>query len=113
MRFAHTLLQQRHLYFKKSIALLAAIFLMTSAGAAQTTAVAQPGPAWFQELQNDPVLRAEFGQLLMKLQHRVQFPLPRGQSRLLPLQQETTVFYAAFPHYGEAAHQALTIFHQE
>ena len=113
MRFVQTLLQQRHLYFKKSIAFLAAIFIVTSSGAAQTTAPAQPGLAWFQELQQDPVLRAEFGQLLTKLQHKVQFPLPRGQSRLLPLQQESTVFYTAFPNYGEAVHQALTIFHQE
>jgi hypothetical protein len=113
MRFIQTLLQQRHLYFKKSIALVAAIFLMTSACAAQAAAPAQPGLAWYQELQNDPALRAELDQLLMKLKHGVQFPLPRGQSRLLPLQQESTVLYTAIPNYGDASHQALTIFQQE
>ena len=40
-------------------------------------------------------------------------PPPRSDSRLLPLQQNSTVFYAALPNYGEAAHQVLTIFQQE
>ena len=29
------------------------------------------------------------------------------------MQQESTVFYAAFPNYGEASHQALKIFQKE
>ncbi len=45
--------------------------------------------------------------------HEVQFPEPRRESRLLPLQQESTVFYTAFPNYGEAVHQAQTIFDRE
>jgi type II secretory pathway pseudopilin PulG len=56
---------------------------------------------------------SEFGELLQRLQHDVQFPAPRGQSRLLPLVPESTIFYSAFPNYGDAAHQALKVFHQE
>src|SRR5208282_1602698 len=52
-------------------------------------------------------------QLVMKLKLGVQLPPPRSQSRLLTLQPESTVFYAAFPNYGEASHQALTIFKRE
>ena len=56
---------------------------------------------------------AEFGQLMKKLQQNFQIPTLRTQSRLLPLQPEETIFYAAFPNYGESAHQALGIFQQE
>src|SRR5260370_94279 len=68
---------------------------------------------WAQELQKYPGLLPEFGQLLDKLQHNIQFPPARSQSRLLPLLPESTMFYGALPNYGDVAHQALTIFRQE
>src|ERR1700691_954109 len=113
MRYAQTVEPWRH-YFNQSSALFVAIFLtIASACAAQATASARPDPPWLQDVQKDPALLVEFGQLMTKLQHDVQFPPPRGQSRLLPLLPESTAFYAAFPNYGDASHQALTIFHQE
>jgi hypothetical protein len=65
------------------------------------------------ELQKYPGLLPEFGQLLGKFQHDIQFPAPRSQSRLLPLVPESTIFYVALPNYGDTSHQALTIFHRE
>src|SRR5713226_6905129 len=113
MRHAQTLHQHCRCYFNKCLALFAVILLVALACAAQSTAAGQPEVSWPQDLQKDPALLAEFGQLLTKLQHDVQFPLPRGQSRLLPLLPESTIFYAAFPNYGDASYQALTIFRQE
>ena len=55
----------------------------------------------------------EFGRLIGKLQQNVQFPAARSESRLLPLLPESTMFYAAFSNYGDATHQALTVFQQE
>jgi type II secretory pathway pseudopilin PulG len=112
MRSAQTL-QQRHRYFNKCVALFAALFLLTSACVAQAPAAVQPEATWPQDLQKDPALLAEFGQLLTKLKDDVQFPPPRDQSHLLPFLQESTVVYFAFPNYGDASHQALTIFRQE
>ncbi len=80
---------------------------------AQTTAPAQPENPLVQEMAKYPGLMPEFSQLLEKLQHGVQLPPPRSESRLLPLLPESTVFYAAIPNYGDASHQALTIFQQE
>ena len=48
-----------------------------------------------------------------KLKHNVQFPAERHQSNLLPLLPASTTFYAAFPNYGEPAHQALLTFRDE
>ncbi len=65
------------------------------------------------ELDKYPGLLPEFGRVFERLQKELQFPPARSQSRLLPLLPESTVFYAAFPNYSDAAHQTLTIFHQE
>lgn len=70
-------------------------------------------PVAAQGLSADPELLPEFGQLLVKLQKNIQYPAPRGESRLLPLLPESTIFVAAVPNYGDAAHQALDIFRQE
>jgi hypothetical protein len=72
-----------------------------------------PETPWAQDLKKYPGLPAEFGQLLDKFQHNIQFPPVRGQSRLLPLLPQSTMSYAAFPNYGEVSHQALKIFRQE
>lgn len=56
---------------------------------------------------------AQFGQLMQKLQSRVQSPVPRTQSRILSVLPESTVVYVALPNWGESSHQALDIFRQE
>jgi hypothetical protein len=66
-----------------------------------------------QVLNKYPGLLPELGQLLGKLQHNIQLPEVRGQSHLMPMLPESTIFYAAFPNYGDAAHQALAILQQE
>lgn len=65
------------------------------------------------QIETDPALLAALGQLLQKLQQNIQLPPERSQSKLLPLLPESTIFYAAFPNFGEAAHQALTTFQQQ
>jgi len=113
MGYALTL-QQRQSYFIKCVLVIAAIFLAASACDAQATPEGQvPGATWAQELNKYPGLMAEIGQLVDKLQKNVQFPAARDKSRLLPLLPEATMSYAAFPNYGDAAHQALKIFRQE
>ncbi|MGA9979100.1 MAG: hypothetical protein WBQ08_10785 [Candidatus Sulfotelmatobacter sp.] len=89
------------------------IFLLTSAGGAQAKPADHPEVPLPQDLTKYPGLLPEFGQLLEKFQHEIQVPPARGQSRLLPLLPESTVFYAALPNYGEASHQALAIFQRE
>ena len=98
--------------FLQCIAVTAVILSLASAASSQATATA-PTAAPFDDLKKYPGLLAEFGQLLKKVQAGIQLPAPRAQSSLLPLLPESTVFYAAFPNYGEPAHQALAIFHQE
>jgi hypothetical protein len=65
------------------------------------------------QIETDPALLAALGQLFQKLQQNIQLPPERSQSKLLPLLPESTLFYAAFPNFGEAAHQALTTFQQQ
>ena len=110
--------QQRRRYFRKPAAGIAAMLLMAMACAAQSatgTRAAQQSktPVVAQGLSAYPGLLPEFGQLLVKLQNNVQYPAPRAQSRLLSLLPASTIFFAAVPNYGDAAHQALEIFHQE
>jgi len=113
MRFLTALRHQRREYFLQCLAVTTVICLLTAATLAQSTAAAQPAPLPFQDLKKYPGLLTEFAQLFKKIQAGVQVPAPRSQSRLLPLLPESTVFYAAFPNYGEASHQALSIFQQE
>jgi hypothetical protein len=68
---------------------------------------------WSPDLNKYPGLPEEFAHLLDKLQRNVEFPPGRTQSRLLSLLPESTTYYAAFPNYGDAAHQALLIFRRE
>src|SRR6266851_9850198 len=83
MRYTQTFRQQQRRYFVKCVAVTAVIFLITSTCAAQATMADQSEMPWAQELQKYPGLLPEFGQLLDKLQHNVQFPPARSQSRLL------------------------------
>jgi hypothetical protein len=105
--------QRRRGYFIQCALVSAMIFLLTSSGGAQATPTNPPAVPSPQDLTKYPGLLPEFGQLLEKLQHEVHPPPARGQSRLLPLLPESTVFYAALPNYGEASHQALAIFERE
>lgn len=84
-----------------------------SVSVAQTAQSHAPDAAWSNQLNKYPGLMPEFAHLLDELQRNVHFPPPRAQSRILRLLPESTVFYAAFPNYGEASHQALEIFHRE
>ena len=111
MRYATSSPQKQRSHFVHCAAVVALIFLGATTGAAQTAN--QPEMPWAQDLKQYPGLQAELTQLISKLQHNIQFPVPRSQSRLLPLLPESTVFYAAVPNYGDASHQALAIFRQE
>ena len=68
---------------------------------------------WAAELDNYPGLMEEFGRLVTKMQHDIQLPAARSQSRLLQVLPQSTVAYGAFPNYGEAVRRALKIFHDE
>jgi hypothetical protein len=84
-----------------------------SAGQSGGAVTAVP-EAWLSQILNKyPGLLTELGQLLGKLQHKIQFPEARGQSHLMPMLPESTILYAAFPNYGDAAHQALATLQQE
>ncbi len=72
-----------------------------------------PDLASLQDALKNPELMVEFGRLVEKLQKGVQYPAARNQSRILARLPASTVFFVAFPNYGEPAHQALQIFDQE
>src|SRR5271168_4756559 len=95
--------------FVKSLSILAAVFLTPSLGCAQ----AAPGAQWAGEMNKNPELLAEFAKLAAKLYADVHFPAARSESRLLPLLPESTMTYAAFSNYGEAADKTLKIFRSE
>ena len=105
--------QRSHRQRNRCVALFAALVLINSISAAQSTTNDYPRPAWAQSMQQDPKSLAESGQLLEKLRQGVQFPPARDQSHLLPLLPKSTVIYVALPNYGEASHQALIIFQEE
>jgi len=113
MRYAQ-IRQQGRSYFIKCAAAIAVIFVVASACGAQAKPEGQaPEALWTQELNKYPGLLAEFGRLAERLQNDLKFPEARGDSRLLPLMPESTMSYAAFPNYGDAAHQVLKVFRQE
>jgi hypothetical protein len=104
---------QRNSCLLKSIVFTATLLLLTSFGAAQQALPTTPEAQWSEFVKKHPGLLPALGDLFTKLQQGVQFPPARNQSNLLPLLPEATQYYAAFPNYGDAAHQALTIFHQQ
>lgn len=103
----------KYRFFIDGTALALVIFLLVSACVSQTSEARQPDVALSQELSKYPGLLPEFGQLLEKLRHNVEFPAPRQQSNILPLLSPSTTYYVAFPNYGETAHQVLTVFREE
>src|ERR1700733_995886 len=97
---------------------LAVICLLTSVSVCQTIPPPSkppntPGAALSQVLNKYPGLLPELGRLFDRLRHDVQFPAERHQSSLLPLLPPSTTFYLALPNYGDPAHRALMIFHDE
>jgi hypothetical protein len=113
MGFVRTF-QQKWPYFTKCAAIVVAIFLVAFPGRAQTKPAGQQAEMpWTKDLNKYPGLLPEFSRLIEKLQQNIQFPAPRGESRLLPLLPASTISYAAFPNYGDVTEQALKIFRQE
>jgi hypothetical protein len=112
MGYAPALRQQRGPHFKFILCAVVACFLLAPSTYSQNAPTASDA-TWNAFLQKHPGLVPEFALLMDKLQHGVQFPPPRNQSRLLLLLPQSTMLYAAFPNYGEASHQALTIFQQQ
>lgn len=99
-------------------AVFAAIFFTASVSRAQVRTQKAPAepqtqPPFANGLSKNPELLKEFGNLINQFQHNIQYPGPRTESRLLPLLPASTMFYGAFPNYGQASDQALKILRQE
>ena len=88
----------------------AALTVFLSFTAAAQVNPTQPSP---EDAKKLAVVAAQFAQLSQKLRARVELPMPRHESRLLPLLAESTLAYVAIPNYGEASHQALAVFREE
>jgi type II secretory pathway pseudopilin PulG len=104
-------LQQRR-YFATFLVLLAVI--LAAASAIAQTQPPDPSPGISPEdINKYSGFMRQLSEVFKKIQDNVSFPSPRSQSHLLPLLPENTVFYAAFPNYGEASHQVLALFQDE
>lgn len=68
---------------------------------------------WLRDALANSELMAEVGRLVEKVRTGVQYPEARNRSAILPRLPEGAMLFAALPNYGETAHQALQIFHQE
>jgi len=101
----------------RGVAVFAAILFGASVSRAQVRTQKAPAepqtPPPFADLSKNPELLKEFGNLINQFQHNIQYPAPRSETRLLPLLPGSTMFYAAFPNYGQASGQALKILRQE
>lgn len=84
--------------------------LLTANATAQGAGVDPAQNPLAQMEEKYPGLLQELGRLAETMQRDVHVPPVRTQSQLLPLLPDSTVFYLAIPNYGEASHQALTIF---
>jgi type IV pilus assembly protein PilA len=96
----------------------AAIFFAASVSTAQVKiqkapAEPQTQPPFADDLSKNPELLKEFGNLVNQFQHNIQYPGPRSESRLLPLLPASTMFYAAFPNYGQVSDQVVKILRHE
>jgi type IV pilus assembly protein PilA len=109
----------RHRHFRQLCcgAACATLLILTplcvsQTNSSQTKEPITPQLALSRELAKYPGLLPELVNLLDKLK-QVQFPPERQQSNLLPLLTPSTTYYVGLPNYGEAAHQAVTIFRDE
>jgi len=101
-------------YLARCSSIIAVIlFVSLSCSAQAKPVVQQPDVPWLQELDKYPGLLPELSRLVEKLQHDVQFPPGRSESRLMPLLPDSTFSYVAFPNYGDVAHQVLQIIRKE
>lgn len=89
------------------------VSVLTSPLVCQTKAPTQPEIDLSKELDNYPGLLPELGQLIGKLQQRVQTPPARHQSTLLRLLPQSTTYYVALPNYGQPARETLATFRDE
>lgn len=99
-------------------AVFTAVFFAASGSGAQVriqNAPAEPQtqPPFADAFSKNPELLKEFGNLINQFQRNIQYPGPRSESRLLPLLPASTMFYAAFPNYGQASDHAVKILRQE
>jgi hypothetical protein len=83
------------------------------AGASQSGEQQKPDSTFQQQLAKYPGFLTDIGHLFERLQRDLTFPPARGQSTLLPLLPQSTTYFIAIPNYGDSAHQALEIFHEE
>ena len=114
---AHTLKQRStFILILSTLALLAAPVWAQKSSGHRTVNVEpqQKSDLGFEQIESQyPGLLEEFGRLAERIKNEVHLPPTRTQSRLLPLLPENTVGLVALPNYGDALHQALTIFQQE
>jgi Protein of unknown function (DUF3352) len=112
MRQVQSPRQQRLRRFLQCLVLTTLVCFLFSPGTAQTTANSQSqvSPDDWKKFSG---VFSQLGGLLQKMRDHVEPPVPRNQSRLLPLLPESTLVYLAIPNYGEASHQALAVFQQE
>jgi hypothetical protein len=96
--------------FKTTIAL---VFLLSTPCLAQTVSPTPPTAPFARDINKYPGLLPEFARFIDRVQHNVQFPPERFQSRLLPLLPESTLVYAAIPNYGDSARQLLDVLRWE
>ena len=114
---AHTLKQRStFILILTTLALLGApVWAQKSSGHRTVTVESQQKPeAGLERIESQyPGLLEEFGRLAERIKNEVHLPPTRTQSRLLPLLPDNTVGLVSLPNYGDALHQALTIFQQE
>jgi type II secretory pathway pseudopilin PulG len=89
------------------------LFLLALPCASQTTVKPQPENPFSGDLKKYPGLLTELGHLAEALKNNVQFPPLTTQSHLLAHLPAATTHYAAFPNYGETAHQTLETLRRE
>jgi type II secretory pathway pseudopilin PulG len=94
-------------------AAVALLFLPALPCASQATVKAQPENPFSGDLKKYPGLLTELGHLAGALKNDVQFPPLSTQSHLLAHLPAATMYYAAFPNYGETAHQTLETLRRE
>ncbi len=104
---------QRNFCINCALLFCSVIFLISTCAAQTTQSQKPPARSEVEILNKYPGLVPEAGRLIEKLQRDVELPPERNHSSLLPLLPASTTAYMALPNYGEAAHQALTIFRQE
>jgi hypothetical protein len=104
-------LQRKRTFCTERALIFCSVIFLISTGASQTAQSNKPRATPEVEILNKyPGLVPEAGRLVEKLQRDVELPRERNHSELLPLLPASTTAYMAFPNYGEAAHQTLTIF---